>query len=128
MSTAQNAKSIWPAIAAMSAALPTVSAAVAAGTAVGSVQRPATASAYDLPAEAALAATAVTSNQGWPSSNATNLWPTMPVAPRTPTLSFLDIALSTVTNPARSSTSRCARRPLGGGALAPSAAVRAAAI
>src|SRR5688572_31251991 len=109
MSTAQNAKSTRSAIAAMSAALPTVSLAAVAGTGVPSAQRPATASPYDLPADAALAATAVSSNQGCASSSATYLWPTMPVAPRTPTLSLLDIAALTLTNPPRSSIAQIRR-------------------
>src|SRR5262245_31215306 len=92
MSTVQNTKSTWSAIAAMSVALPTVSLVAAAGTGVVSVHRPATASPYDLPADVALAATAVRSNQGCASRSATYLWPTMPVAPKTPTLSLLGIA------------------------------------
>jgi hypothetical protein len=64
MSTAQNTKSTRSAIAPISDALPTGRPAAAAGTGVVSVQRPATASAYDLPAELALAATTVSSNQG----------------------------------------------------------------
>ena len=43
----------------------TVSAAAAVGTGAPRAQRPATASAYDLPAELGLAATAASSNQGW---------------------------------------------------------------
>ena len=42
----------------------TVSAPMRVGTSIGNVQRPATASAYSLPAEAGLAATATTSNHG----------------------------------------------------------------
>src|SRR3569623_3529515 len=64
MSTAQNTKSTWLAIEATSDALPTGSFAVAFGTGVGIVQRPVTASPYDLPAELGLAATVVTSNHG----------------------------------------------------------------
>ena len=52
MSTAQNTKSTWLGDRARSRdASPTTSFAAAAGTGVGSVQRPATASAYDLPAD-----------------------------------------------------------------------------
>ena len=61
---------------------------MAAGIALLSAQRPFTASAYFCPAELALAATSVTSYQGWFSRSETNRWPTMPVAPSTPTLSF----------------------------------------
>jgi len=42
----------------------TVSFAISAGISAGIAQRPATASAYGLPAERGLAATATTSNQG----------------------------------------------------------------
>jgi hypothetical protein len=49
-------------------------------------QRPSTASRYGRPADLALAATAVSRNQGWASSRETNRCPTIPVAPRTPTL------------------------------------------
>jgi hypothetical protein len=48
-----------------------VSAAAAAGVGSASDQRPATASAYDLPAELGLAATTVTSNHGWSASSDT---------------------------------------------------------
>ena len=51
-------------------------------------QRGPTASSYRLPAERGLAATTVSWNQGWPSSRVTKRWPTMPVAPMTPTLYF----------------------------------------
>src|SRR5919197_4328399 len=91
MSTAQKTKSTSPAMRATSDALPTVRPATEAGTGAARAQRPATASAYLLPAELALAATSVTSYQGWFASSDTNLWPTMPVAPRTPTLSFFAI-------------------------------------
>src|SRR3954451_7051157 len=101
MSTAQNTKSTWSAIEVTSEALPTVRFRIAAGTGVPSVQRPATASPYDLPADDALAATAVTENHGCASSSATNRWPTMPVAPRTPTLSLFAMTWVTLTNLAR---------------------------
>ena len=71
MSTAQNTKSTAPATPATSAASTTVSAAAAAGVGSASDQRPATASAYDLPAELGLAATTVTSNHGWLASSDT---------------------------------------------------------
>ena len=49
-------------------------------------QRSPIASSYVLPALRALAATAARWNQGWFSSNVIKRWPTMPVAPMTPTL------------------------------------------
>src|SRR5512138_1067740 len=88
MSTAQNTKSTAEAIAFTSEAFWTVRPATAAGTADLSAQRPFITSAYFCPAEFALAASSVTSYQGWFSSNARKRWPTMPVAPRTPTFSF----------------------------------------
>src|SRR5262245_35523478 len=92
MSTAQNTASTFSATPATSEALATFIAPTAAGTEPSSVHRPATASAYALPAELGLAATAVTSNHGCSASSATNRWPTMPVAPRTPTLSLFAIS------------------------------------
>ena len=88
MSTAQKTKSTWSEMAATSEAFFTMRAAVAVGIPDLSAQRPFTASAYFWPAELALAATSVTSYQGWFSSSATNRWPTIPVAPSTPTFSF----------------------------------------
>ena len=70
MSTAQKTKSTCEAISSTADAFFTVSAAVAEGIAERSVQRPFTASAYFCPAELALAATSVTSYQGWFSSRA----------------------------------------------------------
>ncbi len=49
-------------------------------------QRPDTASSYRFPADRGLAATAVSWNQGWFSKRVTKRWPTIPVAPITPTL------------------------------------------
>ena len=63
-----------------------LTAAAAAGVGSASDQRPATASAYDLPAELGLAATTVTSNHGWLASSDTKRCPTMPVAPKITTL------------------------------------------
>src|SRR5688572_3584097 len=91
MSTAQNTKSTEPAIAWTFAASATTRSPAAAGTGVASVHRLATASAYRFPAELGLAATAASSNHGWFSRRATNRCPTIPVAPRTPTLSRLVI-------------------------------------
>src|SRR5512141_2049239 len=88
MSTAQNTESTAPAMAATSEAFWTVIPATAGGTGVLITQRPFTASWYALPAEAGLAATRVTSNQGWFSRRERKRWPTIPVAPRTPTFSF----------------------------------------
>src|SRR5512132_964575 len=87
MSTAQNTKSA-AAIAFTSEAFWTVRPATADGIADLSAQRPFITSAYFWPAEFALAARSVTSYQGWFSSNERKRWPTMPVAPRTPTFSF----------------------------------------
>src|SRR5437016_2548530 len=92
MSTAQNTKSTCSAMRATAVASPTTSLPTEVGTGVASVQRPATASAYDFPAEAALAATAVTSNHGCCASSDTKRWPTIPVAPSTPTLSLVAIS------------------------------------
>ena len=57
-------------------------------------QRSPTASSYVFSAERALAATVTTWNQGWSSRREINLWPTIPVAPRMPTLSFFSIIVS----------------------------------
>src|SRR5512145_113797 len=88
MSTAQKTKSTWSAIAFTSEAFWTVTPARFAGIAPLIAQRPFITSAYFWPAELALAASSVTSYQGWFSSRLRKRWPTMPVAPRTPTRSF----------------------------------------
>src|SRR5512138_3821357 len=88
MSTAQNTKSTACEMAATSEAFLTVRPATEPGIGDLSAQRPFTASAYFCPAEFALAATSTTSYQGWLSRRETNRWPTMPVAPSTPTFSF----------------------------------------
>src|SRR6185369_11084475 len=49
------------------------------------------ASPYGLPSERSEAASHTASNQGWCSSIWINRWPTMPVAPRTPTGILFDI-------------------------------------
>src|SRR6266700_7936570 len=86
MSTAQNTKSTSPAMRLTSEASPTTRSPTRAGIGVAIAQRPLTAALYGCPADLALAATAVTLNHGCPSSSDTYRCPTMPVAPRTPTL------------------------------------------
>src|SRR5271163_1040959 len=51
------------------------------------------ASRYLLPAERSLAPAHFKSNQGWFSNNLANCWPTMPVAPNTPTSIFCCMTL-----------------------------------
>src|SRR5512138_385022 len=88
MSTAQKTKSTWSEIAFTSEAFWTTTFARFCGIAPLIAQRPFITSAYFWPAELALAASSVTSYQGWFSSRLRKRWPTMPVAPRTPTRSF----------------------------------------
>src|SRR5512138_1388733 len=88
MSTAQKTKSTWSEIAFTSEAFWTTTFARFCGIAPLIAQRPFITSAYFWPAELALAASSVTSYQGWFSSRFRKRWPTMPVAPRTPTRSF----------------------------------------
>ena len=86
MSTAQKTKSTMAASASLSAwASRTMRDFASSGMGVGMAQRAPTASSYRLPADRALAATAVSWNQGCRSSRDTNRWPTIPVAPTTPT-------------------------------------------
>src|SRR5262245_59417904 len=93
MSTAQKTKSTFDDTVVMSDASSTVRSAAAVGTGPDSVQRPATASLYALPADEGDAATAAISNHGCSARRETNRCPTMPVAPSTPALSFFDMPI-----------------------------------
>ena len=88
MFTAQKQKSTELAIVSLSASASiTVISANFAGMGADMCQRR-SASLYFFPAEAGEAARQVTLNQGWFSSNSKKRWPTIPVAPMTPTLNF----------------------------------------
>ena len=94
ISTALNTKSTVEATFSTSATFMTTSFFTASGMGDVIFQRSPTASSYVFPAERALAATVTTWNQGWSSRREINLWPTIPVAPRMPTLSFFSIIVS----------------------------------
>ena len=88
ISTALNTKSTVEAISSTSLTFLSVRSATLAGIGVSIFHLPSTASLYFFPALRGDAATVTTSNQGWFSRRAINLCPTIPVAPRIPTLNF----------------------------------------
>ena len=65
---------------------------LASSAGIDAGRRHGAASRYNCPADRSLAPSQVTRNQGWLASCAMNCWPTMPVAPRTPTSIRCDIA------------------------------------
>ena len=87
ISTAQKQKSTMDASCSASfSASSTTRFLASSGMGTSRAQRPSTAWAYGLPALRALAAIAVSWNQGWFSIRVMNRWPTMPVPPMMPTL------------------------------------------
>ena len=91
ISTAENTKSTVDATCSTSFTFITTSFFTASGIGVSIFQRPPTASSYVFPALLGLAARVTTSNHGWFSSREINLCPTIPVAPKIPTLNFCSI-------------------------------------
>ena len=95
ISTALKTKSTVEATASTSFTSITSMFLTASGIGVVIFHLPPTASSYVLPALLALAAIVTTSNQGWFSRRDMNLWPTIPVPPKMPTLNFFSNCLIT---------------------------------